>query len=136
MKKVDLEGLDLSLYTERLANDLDIYLLPYSNKKNYFISYATHFGSDITSFVDNEGNIHTPPLGVAHFLEHKMFEQASGEDPFTFFSKTGTDSNASTSYDYTQYICMGNNTTNREMSLCSNHEPKCRPSQGQHLPDI
>ena len=108
MKKVDLEGLDLSLYTERLANDLDIYLLPYSNKKNYFISYATHFGSDITSFVDNEGNIHTPPLGVAHFLEHKMFEQASGEDPFTFFSKTGTDSNASTSYDYTQYICMGN----------------------------
>lgn len=107
MKKTELKGLDISLYTEKLNNELEIYLIPYSNKKNYFISYATHFGSDITSFTDNENKTHTPPLGVAHFLEHKMFEQPSGEDPFTFFSKTGTDSNASTSYDNTQYICMG-----------------------------
>lgn len=107
MKKTELKGLDISLYTEKLNNDLEIYLIPYSNKKNYFISYATRFGSDVISFTDNENKTHTPPLGVAHFLEHKMFEQPSGEDPFTFFSKTGTDSNASTSYDNTQYICTG-----------------------------
>jgi len=36
-----------------------------------------------------------------------MFEQEDGVDPFSYFSKSGTDSNASTSYDYTQYICCG-----------------------------
>jgi len=107
MKEIELKGLDVTLYTEKFDNDLDIYLLPLKNKKNYFISYATHFGSDVLSFTDNEDKTHTPPLGIAHFLEHKMFEQESGEDPFTFFSQSGTDSNASTSYDNTQYICSG-----------------------------
>ena len=107
MKKLELKGLDMTLYKEKFNNGLEIYLLPYTNKKNYFISYATHFGSDILSFVDKDNKTHTPPLGVAHFLEHKMFDQETGEDPFAFFSKSGTDANASTSYDNTQYICMG-----------------------------
>ena len=107
MKKLELKGLDMTLYKEKFNNGLEIYLLPYPNKKNYFISYATHFGSDILSFVDKDNKTHTPPLGVAHFLEHKMFDQETGEDPFAFFSKSGTDANASTSYDNTQYICMG-----------------------------
>ena len=82
-------------------------MLPYENKKNYFISYATRFGSDVIEFTDNQKKKHTPPLGIAHFLEHKMFEQESGEDPFAFFSESGTDSNASTSFDNTEYICYG-----------------------------
>ena len=44
-----------------------------------------------------------------------MFEQSSGIDPFTFFSESGTDSNASTTFDSTQYICMG--TKNFENNL-------------------
>jgi len=107
MKKIELKGLDITAYTEKLKNGLNIYLLPYENKKNYFISYATHFGSDVLSFTDKDGILHEPPLGIAHFLEHKMFEQEDGIDPFTFFSESGTDSNASTSFDNTQYICYG-----------------------------
>ncbi len=106
MKKIDLEGLDISAYTETLSNGLEIYMLPYENKNNYFISYATRFGSDVLEFEKNE-EITKPPLGIAHFLEHKMFEQEDGVDPFTYFSKSGTDSNASTSFDNTQYICYG-----------------------------
>lgn len=107
MKEIKLKGLDISLYKETLNNGLEIYLLPYENKKDYFISYATRYGSDVVEFTDKDGNEYKPPLGVAHFLEHKMFEQEDGTDPFTFFSESGTDSNASTSFDSTQYICGG-----------------------------
>ena len=107
MKEIKLKGLDISAFTETLNNGLEIYLIPYENKKNYFISYATKFGSDVLEFVDNNKKSYSPPLGIAHFLEHKMFEQEDGTDPFTFFSESGTDSNASTSFDNTQYICSG-----------------------------
>ena len=107
MKEIKLKGLDISAFTETLNNGLEIYLIPYENKKNYFISYATKFGSDVLEFVDNNKKSYSPPLGIAHFLEHKMFETDDGTDPFTFFSESGTDSNASTSFDNTQYICSG-----------------------------
>ncbi len=106
MKTIDLVGLETQLYTETLENGLEVYLLPYDNKSNYFITYATRYGSDILKF-KLEDEDYTPPLGIAHYLEHKMFEEPSGEDPFTFFSYSGTDGNASTSYDNTQYICYG-----------------------------
>ncbi len=107
MKEIKLKGLDMSVYTDTLNNGLEIYLVPFENKKNYFISYATKFGSDVVEFTDTNKKTYKPPLGIAHFLEHKMFEQEDGIDPFTFFSESGTDSNASTSFDNTQYICGG-----------------------------
>ena len=107
MKEIKLKGLEQSVYTETLNNGLDIYLVPFENKKNYFISYATKFGSEVVEFTDNNKKTFKPPLGIAHFLEHKMFENDDGIDPFTFFSESGTDSNASTSFDHTQYICSG-----------------------------
>lgn len=107
MKKIDLKGLDITCYKEILNNGLEIYLVPMENKKNYFITYATRFGSDILEFTINNKK-YKPPLGVAHFLEHKMFEQEDGIDPFTFFSESGTDANASTTFDNTEYICSGN----------------------------
>ena len=107
MKKLEVKGLDMTLYKEKVNNGLEIYLLPYTNKKNYFISYATKFGSDVIEFTDSNKRTYKPPLGIAHFLEHKMFETEDGVDPFTFFSESGTDANASTSFDNTQYICSG-----------------------------
>ena len=94
MRTLELKGLDISCYTEKLSNGLEIFMIPYENKKNYFISYATRFGSDVLEFTDSEGKTMKPPLGIAHFLEHKMFESEDGVDPFTFFSESGTDSNA------------------------------------------
>lgn len=108
MKKIDLKGLDLTVYTETLDNGLDVIFVPFENKANYFMSYATYFGSEITNFIPaGEKKAKKVPDGIAHFLEHKMFEQESGEDPFQYFSQTGTGSNASTSYNSTQYICYG-----------------------------
>ena len=50
MKTIDLEGLDISVYEECLSNGLEIFMIPYLDKKNYFISYATRFGSDVLKF--------------------------------------------------------------------------------------
>ncbi len=108
MKEIKLEGLDLSVYTEKLSNDLEVIYVPYSNKKNYYISYATKFGSDTTIFVPHDSKEEKKvPDGIAHFLEHKMFAQEDGTDPFSYFSESGTGSNASTSFNNTQYICYG-----------------------------
>lgn len=108
MKEIKLKGLDLNCYTEKLDNGLEVIMVPFTNKKNYFISYATKYGSEVTKFIPvGEKNEIKVPDGIAHFLEHKMFEQEDGMDPFSFFSESGTGSNASTSFDYTQYICYG-----------------------------
>lgn len=109
MKKIELKGLDQYLYFERLNNGLEVYLIPYSNKSNYSMQYATKFGSIQTEFIPaGEKEMVKVPDGIAHFLEHKMFEQEDGVDPFTFASKTGTYSNASTNFEITKYYFDGN----------------------------
>ena len=108
MKEIELSKLDMTLYYDKLKNGLEVYLLPYDNKKNYYMSYATRYGSETTTFVPaGEEEEVSVPLGIAHFLEHKMFEQEDGVDPFTYFSESGTGANAMTFFDYTQYICYG-----------------------------
>ena len=116
MKAINLSGLDKVCYSEQLKNGLEVFMIPYDNKKNYFISFATRFGSDILEWTKNHKSF-KPPLGVAHFLEHKMFEQEDGIDPFTFFSESGTDANASTSFDNTQYICSGTKNFNENLKF-------------------
>lgn len=116
MKEVKLKGLDQTCYLATLKNNLDIILVPYENKKNYFITYATRYGSDTNSFVPyNSKKEITVPNGIAHFLEHKCFEQEDGIDPFAFFSESGTGANASTSFDSTQYICYGTKEFNKNL---------------------
>lgn len=108
MKEIELSKLDMTLYYDKLKNGLEVYLLPYDNKKNYYMSYATRYGSETTTFIPaGEEEEVSVPLGIAHFLEHKMFEQEDGVDPFTYFSESGTGANAMTFFDYTQYICYG-----------------------------
>ncbi len=114
MKEIKLKNLDVSCYEEDLDNGLKVVLLPFSNKKNYFINYGTYFGADITNFTVNKKDYQVPN-GIAHFLEHKMFEQADGVDPFSYFAESGTGSNASTSYEYTNYICYGNKEFSRNL---------------------
>lgn len=109
MKTIELKGLDQNLYYEKLENGLEIYLLPYANKSNYAMHYLTKYGSIQTTFTPfGQKKKITVPDGIAHFLEHKMFEQKDGVDPFTFAAKTGTYSNASTNFECTRYYFEGN----------------------------
>ncbi len=109
MKKIELVGLDQNVYYDKLENGLEVYFIPYQNKSNYTMHYLTKYGSIQTTFVPyGEKEMITVPDGIAHFLEHKMFEQEDGVDPFTFAAKTGTYSNASTNFECTRYYFEGN----------------------------
>ena len=108
MIKKELKGLDLNVYYEKLNNGLEIFLVPFLNRKNYYIEYGVKYGAKINEFESSDGKRIKTPYGTAHFLEHKMFEQEDGVDPFTFASKTGTYSNASTNYECTRYYFEGN----------------------------
>ncbi len=105
MKKTRINNFEEHIYYEKLDNGLEVYMLPLPYKKNYFTFFGTKFGGIDLEFKINDENKKVPS-GVAHFLEHKLFEQ--DENPFQFYSKTGTDVNASTSYNYTGYYFAGN----------------------------
>ncbi len=107
MTKNELTNMDLFLYEEELDNGLKVYLLPMENVTNYKIKYSTKYGSIDTKYYKHNKVINTPS-GVAHFLEHKMFEQESGEDVHSHFSANSSYVNASTSNFITTYLCEGN----------------------------
>ena len=99
-----LELIDLNIHYEKLDNGLEVYIVP-KKSKGIFVTYNTKFGAKDIEFVPiNEKKMYKFPLGIAHFLEHKMFEQEEGENVFAFYSKRGADSNANTSYDKTTYL--------------------------------
>ena len=107
MKKLNYEDkLGITVYNEKLKNGLDIYLAPMLNKTKYFMTYGTYYGSTSTHFMLDDKEIKVPN-GTAHFIEHKMFEEEDKVDPFSFYSKSGTDCNASTNYTSTKYIVEG-----------------------------
>ena len=87
----------------RHKSGLDVCIFP----KNMSVTYAiitAKFGSLDSRFRTADGVIRNVPDGVAHFLEHKMFENPDGEDTFEKFSRTGADANAFTSLRDTSYV--------------------------------
>lgn len=112
MEKIELKNVDKTIYTETLDNGLKIILIPnenFSKKKNYYFNYGTHYGAEINEFVPlNETKMTKFPYGIAHFLEHKMFENENNESTFDFFAKTGSYVNAYTGYKSTSYVVTGN----------------------------
>ncbi len=82
---------------------LKIIVFPKDRKSTYAV-FATKYGSMDTEFRVDGGEFVTVTDGVAHFLEHKLFENPDGSDSFANFSKYGADSNAYTSYDRTAFL--------------------------------
>ena len=102
MRKTEYPRLDEHLYRETLPNGLDVILLPrkgFSKKIAYFV---TDFGSIHTEF-SFEGKEWKVPAGVAHFLEHKLFDMPGDRDVTEEFAARGAHVNAFTSYDMTAY---------------------------------
>lgn len=111
MNKLKLEKINMDLFHEKIENGLDIYIVPKENVNGVYATLTTKFGSMIREFIPiNESDYKTVPLGVAHFLEHKLFEQKEGKDPFEFYSERGCDANANTSNYKTTYLFSGSNS--------------------------
>ena len=97
--------LNEKIYTEKLDNGLQVIIIPKKGGLKKYAAYATHFGSINYKFkVENEDNIITVPDGVAHFLEHKLFEQEDGVNALDRLTKMGANPNAYTSFNHTSYL--------------------------------
>ncbi|WP_107923029.1 EF-P 5-aminopentanol modification-associated protein YfmH [Lysinibacillus parviboronicapiens] len=104
MKTIEFKQLDETLYYEKLENGLDVYILPKKGFSKTFVTFTTKYGSVDRTFVPiGETESVTVPDGIAHFLEHKMFEKEDG-DVFQKFSEYGASANAFTSFTRTAYL--------------------------------
>ena len=99
------EKLHEKVYFEHLENGLDVIIVPKKGATNYYATYATHFGSLNYKFkAPGENEVTTVPDGVAHFLEHKLFEEEDGINALDKLSKIGANANAYTTFNHTAYL--------------------------------
>lgn len=104
MKTINYDTLQETLYYEEMKNGLKVYLLPKPGFSKTYGLFSTRFGSVDTTFVPlHEDEMIKVPDGVAHFLEHKMFESENG-DVMDQFAMLGASTNAFTSSSRTAYL--------------------------------
>ena len=92
------------VYRTRLANGLIVALLPKKEFKEVYGSVTVQFGSVDTLVTEVDGYVKQYPAGIAHFLEHKLFEREDASDLMSAFTSLGADSNAFTSFTKTSYL--------------------------------
>ena len=92
------------IYRTRLSNGLTVALLPKKEFKEVYGSVTVQFGSIDTLVTEIDGDVKKYPAGIAHFLEHKLFEREDSSDLMSAFTSLGADSNAFTSFTRTNYL--------------------------------
>ena len=92
------------VYRTRLSNGLTVALLPKKEFKEVYGSVTVQFGSVDTLVTEVDGYVKEYPAGIAHFLEHKLFEREDASDLMSAFTSLGADSNAFTSFTKTSYL--------------------------------
>ena len=102
MNSVCYPDLDEQVYRERLENGLTVLVAPRKGFSRRLAYFVTDFGAIHTDFA-YEGRNYTVPAGVAHYLEHKLFDMPDGRDVSGEFAALGAMTNAFTSYDLTAY---------------------------------
>ncbi|SOC38054.1 EF-P 5-aminopentanol modification-associated protein YfmH [Salinicoccus kekensis] len=102
MKHIEYKEIDEFVYHDTMDNGLEVYLIQKAGYNKKFVTYTTKYGSMDNRF-EVDGEEYSVPDGIAHFLEHKMFEKEDG-DVFDSFAKGGANANAFTSYDRTSYL--------------------------------
>ncbi|PWW27301.1 putative Zn-dependent peptidase [Cytobacillus oceanisediminis] len=115
MEKITFEQLQEEMYYEKLGNGLDVYILPKKGFNKTYATFTTKYGSIDNHFLPPGKDEYVKvPDGIAHFLEHKLFEKKDG-DVFQQFSKQGASANAFTSFTRTAYLFSS--TSNVEKNL-------------------
>lgn len=90
-------------YWAEHASGLKILLYPMKGFSSYYAMFGTCYGSIDNEYTNEQGERVLLPAGIAHFLEHKLFESEEG-DAFESYAKTGAYANAYTSFDRTCYL--------------------------------
>ncbi|MGN1420364.1 MAG: EF-P 5-aminopentanol modification-associated protein YfmH [Eubacterium sp.] len=119
MKEIKSLALNEKYYEIDHKSGLKIYVMPKENYSSAYAVFGTNYGSIDTRFKRSDSEEWTTvPEGIAHFLEHKLFE-SEDLDAFTRYAKTGASANAYTSFDKTCYLfqCSDNFDASLEILL-------------------
>jgi predicted Zn-dependent peptidase len=104
MEKITFDQLQEELFYQKMDNGLDVYILPKKGFNKTFATFTTKYGSIDNHFIPlGKTDYKKVPDGIAHFLEHKLFEKEDG-DVFQQFSRQGASANAFTSFTRTAYL--------------------------------
>ncbi len=105
MKIIESTKIKEKAYFEKLENGLNIIIISKANTNKKYVIWGTNFGSIDNRFIMPQTNEEVfIPDGVAHFLEHKMFEQENGTNSLDVLMALGLDANAYTTNDHTAYL--------------------------------
>ena len=93
-----------TVYKTKLSNGLTVSLLPKQDFNEVYGIVTVQFGSVDATYTSLGKGLRHHPAGIAHFLEHKLFERENSEDIMAAFTRLGADSNAFTSFTKTSYL--------------------------------
>lgn len=121
MKKIENKTINEVYYVETLDNGLKVILYPKNDFYRTYAIFATKYGSQDVEFVplNSEEFIKTPE-GIAHFLEHKLFENEDGTDASNLFAQYGADVNAFTTVNETAYLFSATSNIEENVKLLLN----------------
>lgn len=118
LEKINYSAVGETVYQTVLANGLRVFLLPKNDFNETYGIISTNFGSVDTGIVSRETKQVTQyPAGIAHFLEHKLFEGSQGKDLLLEFTKLGVESNAFTSFTRTSYLFSATDNISENLQL-------------------
>ena len=102
MQEIELKGLNEKIYYGTCDNGLPVYMWVNDKVNSVYMTLSVKYGSIDTEFkVKNK--TYKVPNGIAHFLEHVKFNEKGGKTANDFFDKLGSDINAFTTFEYTNY---------------------------------
>ena len=105
MKIIENSKVQEKIYVEKLENGLTVMIIPKKGVQKKYVIWGTNYGSNDSKFVvPGETKETEVPKGVAHFLEHKMFEQENGVNSLDALTALGVDANAYTTNDHTAFL--------------------------------
>ncbi len=118
IKEIKSEALSEKYYKIKHDSGLTIYVYPKEGYSSTYAIFGTKYGSVNNTFKVDNGETVSVPDGIAHYLEHKLFESEDG-DAFSRYAKTGANANAYTSFDKTCYLfsCTDNFEESLEILL-------------------
>ncbi len=107
MQVIENNQIQEKIYTQKLSNGLKVILIPKKTQKKYII-WGVNYGSIDRKFMVDDKEIVVPD-GIAHYMEHKLFEQENGTNSLDVLSSMGVNANAYTTNNHTAYLFEDNN---------------------------
>ncbi len=106
MKEINLKGLNETIYYDECSSGLKVYMWVKRNINTFYGTLSVKYGSIYNEFKIGSKN-YKVPKGVAHFLEHVKFNESKDTTAHDYFFKMGSDANAFTTFNYTNYQVYG-----------------------------